>query len=81
MFTIKICNYINKNILVTDIIAMLSLKNIELYFNQITKIQKKIVIHKIANEEIKLYMLNKYAFCKSLSRGIFQYECTKKEKS
>lgn len=55
-------SYINKNILVTDIIAMLSLKNIELYFNQITKIQKKIVIHKIANEEIKLYMLNKYSY-------------------
>ena len=55
-------SYINKNILVTDIIAMLSLENIELYFNQITKIQKKIVIHKIANEEIKLYMLNKYSY-------------------
>ena len=41
---------------------MLSLENIELYFNQITKIQKKIVIHKIANEEIKLYMLNKYSY-------------------
>ena len=53
---------INKNILVTDIIAMLSLENMELYFNQITKIQKKIVIHKIANEEIKLYMLNKYSY-------------------
>ena len=55
-------SYINKNILVTDIIAMLSLENIVLYFNQITKIQKKIVIHKIANEEIKLYMLNKYSY-------------------
>lgn len=55
-------SYINKNILVTDIIAMLSLENMELYFNQITKIQKKIVIHKIANEEIKLYMLNKYSY-------------------
>ena len=43
-------SYINKNILVTDIIAMLSLENMELYFNQ------------IANEEIKLYMLNKYSY-------------------
>ena len=55
-------SYINKNILVTDIIAMLSLENMELYFNQITKIQKKIIIHKISNEEIKLYMLNKYSY-------------------
>ena len=61
MFIDKFLNFINQDD--KDIFNFFtSLENMELYFNQITKIQKKIVIHKIANEEIKLYMLNKYSY-------------------
>lgn len=59
--------YINKGVMVTDIISMLSLENIDIYLNKLSRFQKRIAILKINDPDIKKLMLEKYC-------SLFSYE-------